>query len=166
VLNAQQNSKFKEIAKQTAASFESAYQNYIIDVGATGSTTTGALTSYLNYVSVDSTSTIDAVQTQTTLSCAASGRLCLKLHNGAMLFYQPAESFGGMATTNSIWFTLDPDGKVTDGTTNGPGKSVSFTIYYSGRVTSNCCLEPNTATGSTSGIQPNAAYDPPWFSWN
>ena len=73
-------------------------------------------------------------------------------------------SFGGTNTTNAFWMHLDPDGKVTDGTTNGPGKSVVIWIYYTGQITDWGSVAAGTRNANAPSAA-NAATVPPWFSW-
>ncbi len=101
-----------------------------------------------------------------TIGCTTV-RPCLQLHNGAVLQAdQDIGYFGGTATTQAIFFFLDPDGKITDGTTNGPGKSVRIFLYYNGAIrTSGTML---TGTGNVihfPGGSPDPSLDPPWFHW-
>lgn len=164
VLQSQQDSRNKSIVKEAIASISASYAGYRLRNTVSPSTDPLDFTSYLNYVNIDSVAQIDNVQTLGTRDCSTAGRLCLKLHNGAML--ETASScFGGTGSTNAVWYLVDPDGKVTDGTTDGPGKSVQFALYFSGRILTRGTLEPNTV--DCFGVnQPNASRDPPWFSWN
>ena len=68
--------------------------------------------------------------------------------------------------TNAITFYLDPDGEVTDGTVDGPGKSVMFYLYYNGLLRTRGTVEPNTCSSATCLDEPKPNNDPPWFSWN
>jgi hypothetical protein len=101
--------------------------------------------------------------TENTANCS-SAAFCLRLHNGAML-YSFDNSFSGTATTNAIYFYLDPDGRVTDGTTNGPGKSVILLLYTNGHIVSwGDALPATTSSDGTRSACPGC--DPPWFKWN
>src|SRR5262249_2638154 len=110
-------------------------------------------------------SSIDLFYGTTTRACN-SGYNCIKLHNGGKLLYSVGSKFGGTGTTNAMYFYFDPDGQVTDGTTNGPGKSVVFWLYYNGRLTSYSNLTSGTYNDGQGPIDPDPSYDPPWFSWN
>jgi hypothetical protein len=85
--------------------------------------------------------------------------------NGAVVQYD-SDAFGGMATTNAVWFHVDPDGVLTDSTTNNIGKSVPLFLYYqNGRITD----EGNILTGTrdaSSGWGAASSKVPPWFSWD
>jgi len=82
-----------------------------------------------------------------------------------MLHMGTADDYGGTAATNALPFRLDPDAKVTDGTTNGPGKSINFWIYYDGKIRTYGTIESNTCY-EFGCFNPNTALDPPWFNWN
>jgi hypothetical protein len=85
------------------------------------------------------------------------------LHNGAVLTYDPDVNFGGSNTTNAIWFKLDPNGKY-DGVAEG--RSLNIWLYYNGRVSSFCCIDPTTTyyKGTNPNVRTPTA-DPVWFSW-
>lgn len=164
VLQSQQDGKFNAIGKEVAGMLAGALEAYDLENTLASSTGTSHLTSYINYVAVDSTSTVDHAYSMTTYDCSNAAIICLRLHNGAILWTSPVNTFSGTASTNAIWFYLDPDGRVTDGTTNGPGKSVSFWLYYNKRLRTRTEIEPNTVSGNVT-YQPSAL-DPPWFSWD
>lgn len=164
VLQSQQDSRYKSIAKETAAMISDAYVVYKSHNTVSPATKSSDLTPYMNYVKVDTVTVIDYYQASTTDDCS-TGVICLKLHNGSILTDEWGPSFTGTATTNAIHFLLDPDGKETDGTTNGPGKSVRFYLYYNGRIATYASIYPNTKA-SDGTRNPNPALDPPWFSWD
>src|SRR6478609_7639481 len=120
IIGSQQNSTYKAIAKEDIAAVAAAYQIFTLGNVPTASTTGGALTPYLNYVKLDTSGvTVDDIQGYGTLPCDSSAP-CMRMHNGGTIQITPY-SFNGTATTNAIRFKIDPDGRVTDGTTNGPG---------------------------------------------
>jgi prepilin-type N-terminal cleavage/methylation domain-containing protein len=164
VLNSQQDSKFKAIEKEAVASVSAAWQQVKMK-GADGNTNIvfGVLNSNLNYVRKDSVTVIDEWHGANTRTCLINQ--CYLLHNGAMIWADPA-TFGGTASTNAVSFWVDPDGKVTDGTTNGPGKGVLFYLYYDGKVRTRGTLVPNTCDNGQCWATPNPPEDPPWFSWD
>jgi type II secretory pathway pseudopilin PulG len=164
VLYSSQNQQWNAEAKEAAAAVSAAYQQYQMTNTVTSSFNIGNLTPYLNYVQVDSVSLTDNMQTFNTIDCSNPGSPCLKLHNGATLSYGTGDIFSGTNMTNATVFYIDPDGKVTDGTTNGPGKAIQFTLYYNGRLTTRAGLTPGTVVNSNP-YNPNAALDPPWFHW-
>jgi prepilin-type N-terminal cleavage/methylation domain-containing protein len=160
ILITQQNAKYNAAAKEVLAMISGAYQQYASSNLITSATSAGALTQYLNYAAADSSSTIDLYQENTTRACGG-GYGCIKLHNGGMLMWASA-GFMGTNTTNAVYFYFDPDGQVTDGTTNGPGKSVCFWLYTNGRITSYANLSANTVYGGGT-VGPISTADPPWF---
>jgi prepilin-type N-terminal cleavage/methylation domain-containing protein len=163
ILVTQQGQKYNSSAKETFSMVSGAYQNLLLNSTASSGTSAIDLSPYMNYISVDSTSIIDNVNTGTTTSCDSSNGLCLNLHNGGKLLLLKY-TFNGTSPTNALFFQFDPDGVVTDGTTNGPGKSVKFAVYYNGMLTSrNNFL---TGTQNSSGTyNPTTSNDPSWFSW-
>lgn len=164
ILTTQQNSKYNTIAKEAAATISEAYKLYKKENQAGPNTSADDIAPYMNYVTKgNATGTIDARYGGTNTSCSTSR--CLILHNGAALKYSN-EIFCG-TTNNVLYFYVDPDGKETDGTTNSPGKSVVFFLYYNGRITTYETLEPNSqaGTGCSQNYQPTSDADPPWFSW-
>lgn len=167
VLNSQNDGRYNSIAKEAAASVSQAYQLYRKDNTVDANTRMLDLIPYLNYVRQQTTGTIDHRYTLGTLTCSGTytGRYCYVLHNGAMLVFLSALQFDGTGPTNAISFNVDPDGKVTDGTTNGPGKSVQFFLYLDGRLRTRGTVEPNTQN-SVETANPTPSEDPPWFSWN
>jgi len=163
VLQSQQNSQFNSAAKEDIAMVVGAYQQYQVQNTPTAAMTPPNLTPYMNYIRFNTSATVDYLQTQGNFTCSSLNP-CIFLHNGSVLYFSD-EALGGTASTNSLWFIVDPDGKVTDGTTNGPGKALQFVLYPNGMVrTYGTCL-PNTKTNSGT-YNPTPAYDPPWFSWS
>jgi prepilin-type N-terminal cleavage/methylation domain-containing protein len=162
ILSAQQDGRNRTIAKEVAGMISEAYGQHKLASTPTSSFKPIDLLPYFNYVKYDTTITIDEVHTQGSAACSTTYP-CIKLHNGAVLMFESG-SFSGTATTNAIAFKVDPDGKVTDGTTNGPGKSLNFWLYYNGRLSTHGAIASGTVA-STGTYNPNSAYDPPWFSW-
>jgi prepilin-type N-terminal cleavage/methylation domain-containing protein len=159
ILTSQQNNRYNATGKEVAATIAAAYQQALLAGTVTTNTTPGDLTPYMNYVSVDTTSSVDWQYTGSTTDCTTVR--CLKLHNGGILHYTSIH-FYGTNTTNAIYFYFDPDG-TTDGTTTNAGKAVLFFLYYNGRITSWSNAAANTsANGATYGP---LQVDPPWFKW-
>ena len=164
VLQSQQDTKFKSIAKETAATLSSAYQAYKLQNNP-ATTTPTALMAYMNYVSVDTSSTLDGapVDGGFTYDCGgAPTTRCLKLHNGASLFFWSDDCFSGTSNLHIIWYLLDPDGKLT---TNGD--SVWYALYYTGNILSMGSLRSgSTDCGGTVHGSGSSSFDPSWFSWS
>jgi prepilin-type N-terminal cleavage/methylation domain-containing protein len=169
VLQSQQDGRYKAIAKEAASAISGAYSAYQLQNTQTATTKAADLLPYMNYVTLDTASSIDLDQTLTTISCSGTAP-CAKLHNGAALMATD-DCFRGTASTNAVFFILDPDGKVTDGTTNGPGKSLSLVLYSNGRLVSVDGVASSTITdwfcnGNSEAEAANPTYIPTWFSWN
>jgi hypothetical protein len=105
----------------------------------------------------------DHVSASTIYNC--SSKLCLRLHNGGVLFTNNY-SFGGTTTTNAILCWFDPDGVYgSSGSADGPSKSVAFFLYFNGRVTSRAKMASGT-TSSDGTHSTITTADPSWFSWD
>lgn len=165
VLQSQQDSKYKSIAKEVMGIVSESYIAYKLKNASSGSIGLSQLTPFMNYVRVDTSGNIDdAYSYGGTFGCSGSFP-CIRLHNGAAIAWDTAQSFGGTATTNAIWLLLDPDGKSLDSTTNGPGKSMSIFLFHNGRIADAGSIPSNTeANNFTYG--PDSGEVPPWFSWN
>lgn len=172
LLQQQGDEKLKAIGKEAAGMISGAYDAYKLQNTPTASTHPGHLTPYMNYVKYYSSSLqVDAEQGNgTPYDCGGWGA-CIQLHNGAvMVLWQ--DSFGGTSSSNAIAFGLDPDGKVTDGTANGPGHSVWFILYYNGRLATWETMNTPTQTSSADYAGPcdlaatSSGCDPPWFNWD
>ncbi|WP_373530916.1 type II secretion system protein [Vampirovibrio sp.] len=147
LLSNQQNSSYNANAKEVMGTIAAAYQVYSLANTPTAATSASDILAYMNYVSIDTTSTVDQSYTFGTRSCTTY--FCYKLHNGGILASNNA--FGGTSPANTINFLFDPDG-TSDGTTNGPGKSLFIYLFFNGRI-------------NTFSTQNNVPSDPPWFSW-
>ncbi len=162
IISGSQLQQMNAVVKEDAAAIAWAYQEYKRNNIVPSTFNAELLTPYLNYASIDTSSnTVDHVQTLTTISCASR---CYRMHNGSVLVFDTFWYFGGTNTTNANPVIVDPDGKVTDGTTNGPGKAVELMLYASGKITTRGTSDPATICrgGSFPAWPP---YDPPWFSW-
>lgn len=163
ILVAQQNVKNNAIALEAIGMVSAAFTQASYIQGLSSSLGTSSLTPYMNYVSVSTSLALDSQHSTGTGTCSGSYP-CLVLHNGALMRYQAGRTLGGTNTTNAIWFQLDPDGVVTDGTTNGPGKAVMFFVYANGAIKTYGTILPNTCDNGTCR-DPDLTYDPPWFHW-
>jgi prepilin-type N-terminal cleavage/methylation domain-containing protein len=143
VLSSQQNGTKNAQAKETAAMIAGAYQQAQLQGIVTTSTRMSDLTPYMNFVAVDTTSSVDSFPPSVgSFSCNAAG--CLRLHNGALLYLSPA-SFS--TTSGATTVILDPDAQVTN-----QGDSLALYLYYNGRM-------------ATIGDVLGSSYDPSWFHW-
>ena len=164
VLQSQQNNSYNAAAKEAIAMVSGAYQAYKQQNTPTNSTSTTNMTPFMNYVVLDTTSVIDSKQTQTTTACSAG--TCLRLHNGGMLRYNSTPFNAVSSSTSALEYLFDPDGKVTDGTTNGPGKAVNFFLYVNGRIVDRGNSDPNTYASGNNYPAADPTTTPPWFSWS
>jgi prepilin-type N-terminal cleavage/methylation domain-containing protein len=164
VLQNQADGRYKAVAKESAGTISAAYQSYRVANGVNSAMTLYNLTPYLNYTKIDTSGVlIDNTYTQTSYTCDNS-RPCIRLHSGAAMIFSES-SFGGTATTNGLWFDVDPDG-VYSGTTNSGGKSVEFWLYPDGYVTDTGNVRTNTTNTLFGPYAPSPGQMPPWFSWN
>lgn len=158
ILNSQSNGQNNAIGHEVAGMVGAAYQQHMLNGYLSSSTKSSDYTQYMNYVAVDSTTTIDDVQGNGTVSCSSAQFMCLKLHNGAMLLIRPTETYGGTTTTNAILFLLDPDGQA-----NGV-KASNFMLTYPGKVTTvGTCSVAMVSSGFSYPC--SSSYNPSWFNW-
>lgn len=160
ILSSQQNGRNKAAAMETAATISAAFQEYTRSYGISASMSATSIVPYINYVTRDTTSSIDTdMVTNTTWSCSAAWLNCYKMHNGGTLAISNTTSFGGTATTNNIWFLFDPDGQPSS------TKGIVFIIFYNGRLTSTGKASGIYTCNSVNCVTHTGAEDPPWFSW-
>jgi prepilin-type N-terminal cleavage/methylation domain-containing protein len=161
VLSAQQSSRDRAIAKETIAAIVNVYSAYKMTNLPSASFSTKDLTPYLNYIKLD-TSTNNAFDFPYpgTGDCSASSP-CIYLHNGAVVQLY-GNTFNGTASTNIVWFLVDPDSSRT-GSPAGGGLEVA--LYYNGRVATWATLTPGSQC-SWGSYDPDPYGDPPWFNWN
>ncbi len=161
-----QNSTYNSAVLEAAGTVSGAYQRYQSQNQITASFSIKDLTAYLNYIAVDTSSTVVSWQTSTTFTCSATAP-CLKLHNGSSLqYWATIDSFGGTSTINAVPFLVDPDSKVTDGTTNGPGKAVALWLYADGHIGDYGNMRAGTTYTGGSSTSSLPSRIPPWFHWN
>ena len=169
VLQTQQASSWKSSAKDVAGMLSGALQEARLNGTFSASTKVADLTPYMNYLSVDSTSQVDVVQTGNSVTC--SGKLCLKLHNGGMLFTAfnaGTDTYCNTTSTNAVSFYFDPVSG--DSGTTDTGKAVVFWLYANGMVRSYKTINAGTCYGTPacaiSCANPNPGWEPTWFDWN
>lgn len=153
-------SKYNAMANDMAFMIATAYERYKASVGTVASDTTpGAITAYMNYVSVDTTNQIDGTGTSESNRQCSSSNPCLVLHNGGKLFVGNTNdgNFSGNNTTNAVAFQFDPDGGV------GGGRSIKFMLYYDGYIKTRGAIRTGTRT-SNGTYSASATADPEWFS--
>ena len=166
ILDSGSSSKHNAIAKEVASMVSGAYQNLKLNQQVTGATTPGDLVPYMNYVKVDSTTSIDNIPPSGSFSCSVAIQACYLLHNGGMLWYRTDRTFGETSSTSAIEYGIDPDGEVT-GVAGDTGKAVQMISYANGRLRTYGTIEPNTKFGGAAGTyNPDPNNDPDWFSWS
>ncbi len=154
-----QSSKYSSFSKDVAFMIMNAYEQYRqANTTVATNTTPGALSAYMNFVSVDTSTTqlVDGHPGTAVIACSASAA-CLKLHNGGVLQLQ-AENFNGSTTLNTIQFRFDPDGTYT-----GRQDSIQFELYYDGTLKTRGNAKTNS-THSSATLSSNSSYDPAWFT--
>lgn len=142
IISAQRNGQNNAIAKETVAMMASAHQQAQVAGALTTSSSMVDLTPYMNYVSVNTTSTLDMYPDAgvATFTCSSTFK-GLRLHSGAMLVIDttPFSTFADAV--------LDPDGR-----NSGTADSLVILQYYNGRST-------------TFGDVYGSGYTPSWFSY-
>lgn len=154
------------MAKDTALMIINAYEQYKT-ANATVATTVSMthLTPYMNYLKIDTSSTIDNIPNNVTanITCAASTP-CLVLHNGGKLWLDSVQ-FTGTGTSNCLQARFDPDGVYTSTSlaTTAP-KSLQLEFYYDGYVkTRGTAKNPSCNSGACSWT-PDTTLDPVWWT--
>jgi prepilin-type N-terminal cleavage/methylation domain-containing protein len=164
ILMSQQSGQDNARIKDALAMVSQAYSILKNNNSLSSSTTMGDLTPYMNYVNVDTATSVD-MPWGGVYTCNSGGYVCLRLHTGTILEYQSAVSFGGTNTTNALWFVVDADGKYNGNTgRTTPGVGFCGFLYYNGRLTSHGNIDANTVS-SDQTRNPNPTLDPSWFSW-
>lgn len=170
--NSTLNSKQTAMAKDVAFMILAAYEQYrAANSTVTTNTTPGALTPYMNYVSVDTSgTTVDAHPGWSGTSGSGrntcnSSNPCLKLHNGGSLYMKNANSFGCATSICLIEFSFDPDTKTAGNTGNSPTKALQLELYYDGTIRSRAQTKPGSCDSTGCGsLGPSAGFDPNWFT--
>ncbi len=161
------NSQNSALAKEVASMMVNAFDQYRKNNTITSSTNVfAALTPYLNYVSVDTTSSMDDHALANANYVCGGSLTCLKTHGGGTLFFDQNQRFDVTNPSNSILFFYDPDSRQTGEFTDSPGKSVCFVLQYNGRITSRALVVAGTPWGTGGQTLLPANHDPSWFSWN
>ena len=158
ILNSSQNGQNTAIAKEAASMIAGAYSSYTLNNGASAGVNAGVLTQYMNYVAVQvaAAPAVSAATTGQALQDCSATLVCIKLHNGGILQYDTAQTFGGSTTTHAVAFNLDPDGL-------GPQGRITFWQYYNGRLTTGQqALTPTSAGGSITTTTTDPAYLANW----
>lgn len=160
LLQAQADQRRLAAAKEVAGSLSEALLLYKTQVGLTaGVSKASDLFQYMNYLKLDTTSSVDNYPLFAGTSTCEVNYPCIRLFNGGLLKVSDP-TWSGTASTNAISFVFDADGTVT-----GLNDSVNLSLYADGAVRSRRYLKANTEydTGVFRGPEPTG--DPAWFSW-
>src|SRR6478609_10019411 len=152
ILGAAGNGQNTAIAKEAASMIAGALSTYQLSNSLATSTTGGAFTPYMNYVAVDTATSLVG------FNCATTP--CLKLHNGGYLQYGTG-TFGTAAgtSTDAMVFNLDPDG-------TGSQTHVTFIQFFNGRL-STAQQASGSMTLSATNNPSTVATDPAYIqNWN
>ena len=159
VLQSQSDNKYKSMAKEMAGMISGAYQAYKLEKGVVPSNMpASALTPYLNYVALKTTSTVDFNNCTGTATCSG-GFICLTMHNGGTLVTNSV-NFNGTDELAAVNFAFDPDSAVSS------VKGVEFWQYYNGFITARGTIKENSHNSVFADADPDPTCDPPWFNWN
>jgi prepilin-type N-terminal cleavage/methylation domain-containing protein len=153
ILENQQASSYRAIAKEVASMITSGYSEYKRTNQVTAGFVPSDLMPYFNYVRVDTASSIDDTPGYGLQSCSNANK-CIILHTGAAILFWDGSPMGGTTSTDKVYFDVDPDPTDNTTSTSGPKKSVAFVLYYNGRIT------------SVAGDSGDPNDDPNWFGWD
>lgn len=164
IINAQQNganiAKAKEVAGMIAGAYQQAQWAGIV----TSNTKPADLTPYMNFISIDSSGTqVDSRPGQGANICNVTSP-CITLHQGGTLWLRSAY-FSGTSTSHSIQMVYDPDSVYSGSTADGPGKAVSFQLYYNGALKTRENVIDPSCESDTCPFSPIVGSDPSWFRW-
>jgi hypothetical protein len=123
------------------------------------------LLAYMNYVAVDTATTIDTPNGiwAGTYNCSAPEAYCVRLRSGAMLITNTGMAFGGTGSTKVIIFYVDPDGLASNTT------SVWFALFSSGRLTTYglaATVDYYDDQASYASVAIPSSADTAWFTLN
>lgn len=168
IISAQQRSQSAAKAKEVAGMIAGAYQQYARSNQITTTTTAGVFTQYMNYTSIATTGQLDDIPPWNAVYDCSSNVTCLRLHNGGMLFTRNSGRYYGTSTSHMVDYFFDPDGIRTGLAADGPGKTVIFTVFANGRISS---VGAGSSGAMVDDVGDNLTgvagsnWDPSWFSW-
>jgi Tfp pilus assembly protein PilV len=131
-----------------------AYQNFLKDARPSASTKPSDILPYMNYASLDISSTLqDGAYSYT---CNSGTSRCINFQTGGTLMFWDTETLGGIGPLNFLWFGYDPDAE-------GPLNMVWIVLYANGRITTWGNLLSGSATSN--GVWAAApSRDPDWLN--
>jgi prepilin-type N-terminal cleavage/methylation domain-containing protein len=169
VLQSQQDSKFQAVFREDLSVLSQAFENYKIKNRVTASTGNLDLTPFINYVRVNTSGLqLDSDYYSTgPATCDGSSYICLLMHNGSVIMASNGDTFGGTATTNALFFEIDPDGKITESGSpyHGNGKLTDMMLYNTGRLKSYGTCDPGTTSSWWTPACPQPGADPTYVGW-
>ena len=157
LITSQAKSQYKSAGKEAAAAISTAYFQLLNTQGFKSTVTGWDILTYINGTS-EYTGMIDDYPTLSTQQCGSSGKKCVMLHNGGILFFSN-DSFPGSTKQDALVIDFDPDGKVSD------YKAIGFLLYTDGKLRTYANAQNNTCLGWVCPINATPVYDPDWFSW-
>lgn len=156
VLQSSNNSQATAIAKDVAGMIAGAYQAYQLENTGGAATTASNIAAYMNYVKLSTAN--DGLCSSRSLGGTTDP--CIQLHNGGVIHYYTANSFGGTTNSHTLVFNIDPDGNKTGFST------ATLVLFYNGRLTTGA----QAGTITTAGIGATTSYmttDPAYIqNWN
>ncbi len=158
VLQVQKDRRNMAIAREAMGTITQALEEHRRQGLLTNATVAKELTPYMNYVSVDTVSILDSSDNR---PCAGSNglSLCLRLHNGALLFASNGQFGNGPdPAKNATMFWLDPDGQYT-----GNLDVLMLYLYINGRIVTRENITPNSYYNGATITNPCAACNPTWY---
>lgn len=156
VLQAQRDSRWRAMTKETAAALAGAYQMHLAHGGDRATASFGNVMKYINYTRYWGTS----YPYPTECGGCNNTNKCHSLANGSMIRHVAGMyHMGGDEATNALTFQYDVDQAVSD-----PQHCITFYVYANGRVVTRSGMLPNTCNAV--GCTANPAPDPAWFSWD
>ena len=175
VLQSQQNSKYTAMTKEVMGMVSGAFSAYQNANTVTATMHMSDLTPYINYVSVQTTGSIDTKYGATGSTSCSTLVPCLRMHNGGVMAYYSGTGtgtngnyFGGTAGNYYIYYFFDPDGTLTSSAqATGPGKRATMILYANGRNTfqADCVSSDYTYEDGAQQLDCPGDPIPDWLSW-
>lgn len=151
--------QYTQRAKHAALMIMTAYEKYRSTVGTVPTNMSlKALTPYMNYVSIDSSSTINHCPGFGSYSCWNSGGFCLNLHDGSKMQVSN-DNFAGNSATNVAHAYFDPDG-----VNSSAADSLEILLYYDGTVRTWDTAKSNTCGSWSCPFGADPSVRPKWFN--
>ncbi|MDX2086156.1 MAG: hypothetical protein SFZ03_12300 [Candidatus Melainabacteria bacterium] len=165
------NTQWKRMAQAMAVQLSAAYSNYKMDNTVTAGFHAALLGPYFDNVKRKTSGLVDDRPGQGSLDCTWAE--CYDMHNGGTLILFNDNTFGGTSSEFLVYVRFDPD-SVYSGSSSGIGKSVTYFLYYDGKIRPETDARVGDRTfwyGAEAGWSPhtapvNPSYVPSWFNWN